>query len=487
MKKRLPALLALTASLLLCAWTWYERTKPAPDASLVQLLQQIEQEEDMKGAALSMYVVSLKTGKVLLDHHGHRSMTPASTLKSITTATALQILGPDYRFVTRLEHDGHITQDGLLEGNLYLHGGGDPSLGLDDHEAVIDEWTNALIQKGIRKINGSIIADADIFEYNPVPGGWVWDDIGNYYGTGAFGLNIHENLYHLYFKPGPVGQPAQVLRTVPPMPELTFFNEMKTGPAGSGDNGYIYGMPYTDYHLLRGTIPAGVSEFGIKGAMPDPPLFCASRLRERLQAKGIASRSANTLRTWTGKPGQRVAFWSKSSEPLSELIRTTNQRSHNLFAEAIFKAIGVRQAKEGSTKASAKALLEYWEKQGVDTKGVFVEDGSGLTRANAVTARFVVQVLQHTARATQGQVFQASLPVVGQDGTVRNLCKGGAAQGRVRAKSGFFARTRGYVGYAEGLKGDQIAFAILANQYAGSYSAMTGRFERLLNALAARY
>ncbi len=149
-------------------------------------------------------------------------------------------------------------------------------------------------QAGISKIEGNIVGDASIFDSQLIPDTWIWEDMGNYYGSGACGLNINENFYKLYFKPNAVGKLATVLRTEPEIPEITFSNEMETGSASSGDQGYIFGAPFTYNRTLRGSIPAGRSEFAIKGALPNPPLQCASWLKNALEKVGISSLDAKT-------------------------------------------------------------------------------------------------------------------------------------------------------------------------------------------------
>ena len=177
-------------------------------------------------------------------------MYPASNLKLLTTAVALDMLGGDYQINTDLEYDGQINSKGELNGNLYIRGEGDPTLGSSEMEGVARYdslfriWVEQIKAKGIIKITGNIIGDDSYFDYMPLPGGWAWDDIGNYYAAGTSGLCINENLYYLYFKPADsVGEKAEVIRTEPQLANLSFINHMKTGKKGSGDNGYIYAAP----------------------------------------------------------------------------------------------------------------------------------------------------------------------------------------------------------------------------------------------------
>ena len=162
----------------------------------------------LKHAQWSLYAEDTQSGQALLDYNSDKSMTPASGLKLFTSATALEILGPDFQFETELYYSGAIDKQGILNSDIYIRGGGDATLGSDLVESSLDlddlmqQWTEKVKKAGIIKITGSVLADATLFDDKSVPGNWLWIDLGNYYGAGVSALSIHDNLYHLFFKPG---------------------------------------------------------------------------------------------------------------------------------------------------------------------------------------------------------------------------------------------------------------------------------------------
>jgi len=239
---------------------------------------QLAQSEIMKHGQLGVYVIEVNSGKVLASNEANKSLIPASTLKAVVTASALKILGANYRFKTELQYDG-IISNGILKGNLYIKGYGDPTLAsdqmdeADDWETVQQAWIAAIKKAGIRQIDGAIVGDGSYFKGNIVGKSWQWNDLGNYYASGAWGLNFHENLYYLHLqKTANVGGTPKILRTQPRIPNLQFVNELQSAGRNTGDNAYIYGGPYADTRFIRGTIPSGSGTFKIK-ALFLIPLF----------------------------------------------------------------------------------------------------------------------------------------------------------------------------------------------------------------------
>lgn len=400
-------------------------------------------------ATVSGYAINMITGEVLIDENSDKSMVPSSCMKVVTTAAALHLLGPESRFQTDLEVDG-VVEEGILKGNLYIHGGGDPCLGSDQissalsWEKQIEAWVEAVHKKGIKKIEGKVIGDASKWEKALAVPSWEWEDLGNYYGAGASALTFHENSYAIFFKPGKKeGDEVSVLRTEPAVLNVDFKNEVKTGPIGSGDRACIYGSEFSPIQHLRGTIPLGVNEFAIKGSIPDPAAFCANLLARALQKRGIEI--GNQL---ISQGGKRVVVHTTYSPALSEIVYRANQKSVNLYAEHLLKKIGEVMLKEGSTSAGTKAISNYWASQKIDLSGFNMVDGSGLSRKNLITTKQLVSILLKMKKSEFFPIFFESLPQTNE---------------QIRAKSGFMSLARGYAGYA----GD-VAFAILVNQCADS-------------------
>ncbi len=456
----------------------------------------LEKDPAMQSGLWSLSVRDAKSGKLLLGKDAEKCLVTASSMKAITSATALAVLGADYQFETVLEYEGKINEQGVLEGNLIIRGGGDPTLGSDrfgqayEMEDILNTWTGVIKALGIKRIQGKVMGDATYFSSQLTPGNWNWEDMGNYYGAGASGLNVFENLYTLYMKPGSrTGSPAEIIRTYPAIDGLTFLNELSTGAPGSGDNAYIYGAPYTYERYVRGTIPAGPPLFKIKGSIPEPDMLCAKLLLEALANCDILVESGpgsmrRELLSKSYKPSQRTTIHTHRSPALSEILTPLNQQSINLYAECLLKAIGKKLKDEGSTAAGVEALLKYWEGKGITGKWQYIRDGSGLSANNAMSTSFMTQVLASSWQSANGEILKKSFPLAGRSGSLSGMLKGTAAEGRLYAKSGYISGVRAYTGYVTTSDGRELCFAMLANQYACGAGEMRVKFERIMAKIA---
>ena len=261
---------------------------------LSSALDEIINDTDFRHAGIGISIIDTETGKQIAAHQPQRSLIPASTLKVLTTATALAVLGPDYQFKTEILRTGRVDSDGTLNGHLIIRGFGDPTLGSDQMSGVagldeiMERFRLAIQREGIRKINGYILTDASFFDAAINAESWPWNDLGNYYASGAWGLNIHENLYYLKFRQKPeLGSTPSVALIQPRVPGLQFRNHLRSAGKGTGDNAYIFGAPYTFLRYIRGTIPIGTQLFTIKGSIPNPPLFAAQYFLQKLEEIGI--------------------------------------------------------------------------------------------------------------------------------------------------------------------------------------------------------
>lgn len=394
----------------------------------------------------SFYAVNCETNEVVADHQSDLPFVPASCMKIVTTGAALHLLKPEMRLETHLQYDGFIDAEGTLQGNLYICGGGDPCLGSGrtpsslSWEMQLETWVEALSQKGIKKIAGAILADASAWEKAQAVPSWNWEDVGNYYGAGASALSFHENHYRLFFKPGKnQGDCTEIVRLEPPLSSLTLINEVTTGPLNSGDGACIYGMELAPLQIVRGTIPAGVEEFCIKGAIPDPATTCAAFLTQASLKSGIAIEGRSLPPS-----KERTTFHTTYSPTIQEIAHITNQESLNLYAEHLLKKMGLLVQKEGSTNAGIQAVTAFWHSQGLNLEGFHMADGSGLSRKNGLSAKHLVSILLTLKHSPYFPLFFESLPQKAPG------CRG---------KSGSMAQVKCYAGFM-----DTIAFAIMVNQ-----------------------
>ncbi|MEM9260150.1 MAG: D-alanyl-D-alanine carboxypeptidase/D-alanyl-D-alanine-endopeptidase, partial [Bacteroidota bacterium] len=374
-------------------------------ASLQQLVRKFALDEALAGATISIDVIEVASGRRVAYHQPGIACIPASTQKLLATAYALDQLGEDHRFTTKLIAIGPIV-NGVLRGNLYLLGGGDPSLGSPYLEGtpglneLLDRWREAVRKAGISSIDGRVIGDGSYYGTDAAAAGWPWSDLGNYYGSGAYGLNIHENFYFLDFlQRSQEGSTPLVSRTRPNVPGLQLTNELRSGPRGSGDQAYIYGAPFGYDNYIRGTIPVGTGRFTIKGALPDPPRFAAQVLCRHLEAGGISvklpAESDRTLGSGSYREGTVLDEYS--SPPLVEIIDRTNLRSVNLYAEALLREVNKNRGAEHFALSSTEGLLNWLEATGSPLTGVHLEDGSGLAPRNFFPAAFMTAFLRTQA------------------------------------------------------------------------------------------
>ena len=452
--------------------------------SVVDQLETLQNSELGRPASVGFILLDAETGDGLVDYYAARLAIPASTMKVIATGTILHQLGPDYAFRTQLQVAGEI-EEGELQGDVILQGGGDPTLGDDGTDAVFDRWTSALKAAGIQSVSGRIIGDESRFDTQLVAGESLWMDLGNYYGAGSSALSILENEYRLTFRTGSPGSPATLLGASPEPPGLTFITEMKAGPHGSGDEGYLYSGPYDDTAYARGTLPPGRGRFSIRGAFPDPARFVATAFREHLseagiEVKGEATTSRLLAAAGADLPKSRTTLNTLESAPLSQLLIDTNRWSRNLNADAAMKTVGAEAYKQGGFKTGRRAIVEHWEEAGVDLESANLVDGSGLSRSNLISPRQMAEVLQVLGQSEVGESFRATLPVAGRSGTIRNFGKNTVFEGKFRAKTGTMNRIKAVAGYLQTASGDEVVLVFFVNHYEGSHSQAVAAMEKVI-------
>ncbi len=380
---------------------------------------------------VSIYAVDRKSGEVVIDELSDIGMTPASCMKVLTTGAALHILGEKYCFTTTLEYDGEIKKN-ILQGNLYIRGGGDPCLGAKDWESQLYVWGQAVKELGIKEVRGRVVSDASAWETALAAPGWSWYDLGNYYGAGASALSFHENCYMLTLKPSEVGGTVAICSTFPPQFDLDLRNELVTGPVSSGDQACIYGSEFSLLQFVRGSIPAGVEQFTIKGAISNPSSYLEKLFTKTIQEMGIVVMGQELAER------VRMPFHITQSPTVAEIVYETNQRSMNLYAEHLLKAMG-----KGSTSLGIQVIKEFWLSAGIDLTDAQITDGSGLSRNNVLNAKQCVEILRKLEYSPHFATFFNSLPEVNG----------------IKVKSGSMSLINGYVGYS-----DKFVFAFFIGQ-----------------------
>lgn len=436
----------------------------------------LETDPQLKYASASLTVLNAKTGEVVFSKNGNLGLASASTLKTVTSATAFHILGADFKYQTAFGYSGTIV-NGILNGNLIITGAGDPTLGSDRYadtkeSVILSKWIEAIRKAGIKKINGSVIADDRLFGTQTLPIGWIWQDIGNYYGAGPSSLTWRENQFDIIFAPSTrVGEPTSIVKTNPRMPYLQLINEVKTGKPGSGDNVYAYSAPYTNIVYLRGTYGIDLHKT-ISASVPDPAFEAAFRLDDTLKSVGISIESSpTTMRKLSAdkKPFSPLAttLATHNSPALAQIVYWFNQKSINLYGEHLIKTIALKQGKEATTEQGVEVVKAFWNnKLGVDVNAMNMVDGSGLSPATRITTSAIAQILASVKTEQWFSNYYESLPVYNN----------------MKMKSGSISNVLAYAGY-QNSGGVPLTFSFIINNYNGSSSAIKQKMFKVLDVL----
>jgi D-alanyl-D-alanine carboxypeptidase/D-alanyl-D-alanine-endopeptidase (penicillin-binding protein 4) len=457
-------------------------------------VQQLVNNPLLKHASVGISVVDISTGRSVASHNAEKSLTPASVLKLITTATAIETLGDNYRYRTEVALDANDPS------RILVIGAGDPTLGSD----VFSENRNGFFVNSVQLLNKSLSKDRnyslyvvdDLYGYEGVSPEWTWIDLGNYYASGTYGISIFDNSYRLFFNTVDKNSCPVILRTEPEIKGLTFRNELRLNNTGR-DNGYIYGAPFSYDRAVRGDIPGGRTSFSIKGDIPDPGLLLGETLADHLRKAGYKIGKVETAREdylkgmcsplkmqSSYKVGQLV--FTQLSRPLYEIIREVNVESNNHYAEHLIRTIGrndKRDIYENPLDAAIEYTGEFWKTKGVDNASLKMYDGSGLAPQNAVSPKFLTDLLIYMHNDSRySDAFINSLPKAGQEGTLRNFMRNTKYMGKVVAKSGSIGGVQCYAGYL--LDGDKkYAFAVMVNKFNGTHSQVRTIIEKFLLSL----
>ena len=447
-------------------------------------LEKMISDSSMIHASVSFCLMNSQTGDIVKEFNSSKSYSQASVMKLVTSAAAIEKLGPDYTFKTTVGYRGEI-RSGILHGDIIIKGGGDPVLGSrrfpEYYGTLFDDWVRALKETGIKKIAGNIITDDSYYDYYPVPPGWNWEDIGNYYGAGVYGLSLLDNTLVLHFRTGETGSFPVLTAADPPGAGIVYENRLTA--AGTTDNGYVYAAPYSNRGWITGQIPVSKTDFELKASIPDPPALAARILRDNLTRNGIKVKgNAIPSRLMIEKKIEDyVPVVTISSPPLKEIIRMLNHESVNLYAETLIKELGKVYRGAGSTDSGKLVVNEFLDSLGVETSGMFIEDGSGLSPQNALSSGSLCSLLYLMKKKGKNfNEFFNSLPEAGKNGTLKNVFRDPVFEGAMRAKSGTILRVKSYAGYITTKSGKELIFCIIVNNFTAPSSKLIAAIEDLL-------
>ncbi|MBN2635665.1 MAG: D-alanyl-D-alanine carboxypeptidase/D-alanyl-D-alanine-endopeptidase [Prolixibacteraceae bacterium] len=451
-------------------------------------LNKILSEPEYKNATVGIHIVDLETGETVFGLNEYQLMVPASTMKLITSATAFELLGEDYRFKTTIGYTGKL-KDSKLIGDLVVISGGDPALGseyFEDHyfnPHFMDVWATKIKAAGINQINGNLVFDASIYDDEQIPDTWIWGDIGNYYGAGPSAFTIYDNLYRITFEsPRQAGKATKIVATYPKMENLIFDNNVLSSDINR-DQAYIYGSPLDKNREIRGTIPKNRKAFTIKGSNLQPEELFTNEIIDHLLLNGIFV-SGDIIFT-NSSPNNFNTIYIQQSPTLSEITEVLNHKSVNLFAEHFLKQISAEIQGIGRNDSSISIVKRFWADKLPDP--FFMEDGSGLSHFNAISAADFTSILAFMNNQSKfSRSFILSLPTAGEEtlsGFDKKLFPGETLQ----AKSGSMTRVRSYAGYIKTDDGRKLAFCIMLNNFNTNHSEVINKIEVLLHTVKQVY
>lgn len=445
-----------------------------------RLIQDFRQEPAIRGASAGLVIADVESGKVLAEWNPDLLLSPASVAKLFSSGIALQLLKPDFRFETSLGYSGRIDQStGRLHGNLVVRGGGDPTTGSEyfDKEIPVDKLFDDLAvtlnAAGIRSIDGDIIIDVSGFQRWTLPDRWMWEDVGNYYGAGPAAVNLYDNTVRLFFNSSAQsGSLAELVSVKPPIEGVQWLNMLRSSEVNR-DMAYVYGSPWDTRRVIRGTIPVGRTNFEVKASLPEPPMVFGDIMKKKLILGGIPV-TGNIVISENQADAETIrSFYSPL---LARVCSVLNYESVNLIAESLVMQLAYQQNGHGRHDEGMK-IISGFMKENVTANPFFLEDGSGLSRITAVSARQITDFLLFMHRSEYGAVFKSTLPVAGA-ATLRSFNTNTFPGLTLRCKSGSMTRVRAYAGYLKCRSGREVAFAVMANNFPGSsqeiFRAMEG-------------
>lgn len=416
-------------------------------------------------SSLSFYVAD-ENGNFIYEYQGNKGLSTASTQKIFTAAAALEVLGKNYTYKTTSAYSGTVS-GGNLNGNLFITSTGDPTLGSWRYDGYKPEnfkqkLIEAIKKSGIKKISGDLIIDDSYFDHQTIPGGWPWDDLGNYYGAGVWGVNWRENQFDINING------TEFKSFSYPLEGVKWLNDLKV--AGSSDQSLIFTAPYSNVALINGTLPS--KTVTVSGSTPNPPLQLGVEVQQWLKESGIGFSGKVITNAQLEIEGKKIPEIPKSniiltyeSPTLDKIVYWFLRKSINMYGETLIKTLGKEKKGNPGFKSGVAYLKEFWKSKGINANMINFADGSGLSPQNYVSARAEVQALLYARKQSWFDSYYDGFPT--QDNGIK-------------MKSGTMRDTKSFAGFHTSKDGKKYVFSIIINNYQGSGSA---ELQKILNVL----
>jgi serine-type D-Ala-D-Ala carboxypeptidase/endopeptidase (penicillin-binding protein 4) len=423
-----------------------------------------------------LLVVDAETGVTLYEKNAKDYFLPASNMKLLTTALALDTLGLEYRFRTTVETNGTLTPDGKLSGDLILVGRGDPNLSNRKFpyetkeefegppEKALAEFADAIAGRGVKEIAGDVVGDDSYFPRERYPDGWEIDDMVWEYGAAISAIVVDDNTVTLTLTPAEKAGGTVTVVVEPATREFVVENEVTTIGAKEKPDLRLTREPGGDTVVVSGVMPAASAPRKLVLAIQEPALHAANLMAQLLRDRGI--KVSGTTRA-QDEPDPGAAGWTVLAEhlsiPLKDSVKLVNKISQNLHTEVLLRTVARQQGRWATPEDLQKFPETFYAKAGIPEGDVVQTDGSGLSRHDLVTPRAFVALLAYAQRQVWFPAFLASLPVAGADGTLNERMKEPPLAGKIHAKTGSVTHVRTLSGYAETPGGRKLIFSFLSN------------------------
>jgi len=434
-------------------------------------IMKLVQDRNFTTANIGIVIKSLRNGEVLYTMNENKLFVPASNMKLFTTAAALEILGSKYRFNTNIYVNGEISYS-TIYGDLVIKGGGDPTFSGRFYEGnifkVFDNWVDSLIDLGITNIRGNIVGDDNFFDDRKYGIGWSRDYESYWYAAPSGALSFNDNCVDItifYNK----SLDSVIVRHSPEIRGINVINEIiPVSPGEASTNIDIFREPNTNKIKVFGTFSRTSDTLKTYASVSNPTYYFLNVLKNRIESRGIKVLGyAVDIDDYNKSIDYDNALYlfTYSSPFLYEVIKVINKGSQNFYAEQLLKVLGAEKKGLGSIENGVDVCESWYSLVGLNPEHILMYDGSGLSHLNKVTPGQIINLLEVMYKSKNFPFFLNSLPIAGIDGTLSRRMKNSVAENRVRAKTGFISFARNLSGYAKTQDNEDIAFAILVNNF----------------------
>jgi D-alanyl-D-alanine carboxypeptidase/D-alanyl-D-alanine-endopeptidase (penicillin-binding protein 4) len=491
--------------------------KSAPKKDLAKEISAILAQPLLDRAHWGIDIVDLDTGKTLYAQNPEQLFLPASNAKLFTTAAALAVAGPDYRFRTTVEAEGRIDSHGRLLGDLSIVGRGDPNISgrvlpyslktqrTAPHTQILEEMADQVARSGLKTVDGDLIGDDTYYAFERYAEGWALDDLQWSDGAPVSALSFNDNVVFINILPGDRAGDKALISVEPETGYYELENRIVTSAVGVTKRIGIHRDPGAKKIVLWGTIPLGDAGTKETLAIEDPAEFVAELFRTLLERRGITIRGKARARHGEGAqfftsaasqpptgaapppavaapateipPSNATAQVAPAEQPANQVlaehvstpfaddIRVINKTSQNLHAELALRLVGKLRGSDGSFEGGIGAVKQFLLQAGLKEDEFTFLDGSGLSRRDLVTPAATIQLLIYASRQPWGTTFEESLPVSGVDGSLADRFQNTPAAGQVHAKTGSLSHVNALSGYGQTAAGKRFVFSIFCNNH----------------------